>query len=213
MSAPVSFTKTLAAADDDIIALSQTPLAAGNLTLIGGGTVSLDTPRKVILTFAADESGHSFVVYGTQGAAGAGNPISETIAGTTAGVVASTRMYGSVTRISISAAATGAIKAGTNGVGASQWQLFNFQLPDALLSIGAVVTGTVNYSIQYTYDNFWAVPVGATQGIDPIAFTDPVLDGATATGQTSFTQPITGWRLLINSGTGSVAIRAVQAGF
>lgn len=212
MGTPIYFTKTLAAANDAIVAASQTPSGAGDLTLVGSGTVSLDTPRQVILTFAANETGHSFVIYGNQNTDGTGNAISETIAGTTAGIVASTRMYGQVTRISISAAATGALKAGTNGVGASPWVSSNYQISPANWSIGCTVTGTVNYTLQYTYGDFWTVTAGTTQGAVPTAISDAVLVSKTATADTVIGFPITGWRLLVNSGTGSVAVAAVQAG-
>lgn len=209
MGTPIYITKILTAADDDIIAASQTPAGAGNLTLITS-TVTLDTPRQVILTFAGNETGHSFVVYGTQNIDGTG-PIHETIAGTTAGIVTSTRMYGTVTRISISAAATGAIKAGTNGVGATPWISTNYQVAPFELAIGCVVTGTVNYTIQFTYDDYWSVVPNTGQGTEPVAFSDLILASQTATGETSRNIPVTGWRLLINSGDGAVAVKAVQS--
>lgn len=211
MSQPVYFTKSLAAAVDDGIAASQTPSGAGPLTLTASPIV-LDTPRQVILTFAGDETGHSFVIAGYPSTTASNTPISETIAGTTAGTVASTRMYGQVTSITISAAATDAITAGTNGVGASPWISSNYQLTDANWSIGCTVTGTVNYSILYTYSDFWSLPFGTTEPAVPVAWTDSVINAATTSKDTILTGPITGWALQINSGTGSVAVAAVQSG-
>lgn len=210
MSQSVYFTKSLAGANSAGIAASQTPSGAGNLTLTASPVV-LDTPRQVLLTFAADETGHTFTITGYPSITASNTPISETIAGT-AGTVASTRMYGQVTSIAISDAAAGAITAGTNGVGASHWVSSNYQLADANWSIGCVVAGTVNFTIQYTYDDFWSVPFGQSQGSVPTAWNDPILASVTASGETTFGNPITGWRLLINSGTGSVAVRAVEAG-
>lgn len=212
MSYPISLTKTLAAADSAIIAANQTLAGAGDMALVGGGIVTLDTGRQVLLTFAADETGHNFTIYGYESTSGSSAPISEVIAGTTAGTVVSTRMYGQITRIAVSAANTGNVKAGTNGVGATPWLAMNYQYAPFVLSIAAIVTGTVNYTIQYTYDDPFMVVPGTTQGIVPTAFSDPILAAATATGETTFNNPITGMRLLINSGSGSITLRAIQAG-
>jgi hypothetical protein len=216
---PVRITKSLAAADDDNISLSQTPAGAGNLTITGaaavGGVGILDTARQVILTFAADETGHTFVVYGNTRADGTGNPIQETIAGTTAGVVASAYDYGRVSRVSISAAATGAIKVGTNGVGDTEWVLVDQNLDPTSLSIMVDVTGTVNYTVQYTYDQIMGYydPGGAWTNTYPSKiFDDPVLAAATIDGETTFNNPVNAWRVRINSGTGSVTVTGIQAG-
>lgn len=216
MGIPVYITKALAAADDDNVAQSQTPSGAGNLTLNGvavsGGVATFDTARRVILTFAGNETGHTFVVYGTDKVSG-GNAIYESIAGTTAGVVSSTRDFGTVTRVSISTAATGAIKVGTNGVGATQWISSNYHVAPVNWSIACDVSGTVNYTVQYTYDDFWTLLPGQTQADVPTAWPDPVLNSDTTDGETTFNFPITGWRVQINSGTGSVDIAGIQAGF
>lgn len=211
MGTPIYFTKALTAASDNAIATSQTLSGAGNLTLTSS-TVSLDTPRQVILTFANDETGHNFTIYGNQRTDGSGNAISETIAGSTAGVVASTKMYGQVTQIAVDAATTGAVKAGTNTVGQSHWVSSNYQIAPSQWSISCTVTGTVNYSLLYTYGDFWSLPVGSTQASVPVSLTDPTINGATTSKDTTFNDPITGWSILINSGTGSVAVSAVQAG-
>ncbi len=211
MGFPRYLTKSLIAANDAVIAASQTPGAAGDLTLVSSPVV-LDTGRQVILTFAANETGHNFTIYGYENTDGTGALISEVIAGTTAGVVTSTRMYGRVTRIAISAAATGAVKAGTNTVGATPWLNADYQIKPFELDVAVVVTGTVNYSVQYTYDDFSTVVPNTGQGAVPTAFTDQILSGVTANGETTFNFPITGFRVLINSGTGSLAIKSIQAG-
>lgn len=212
MGTPIYYSKHLAAANDAIIAANQTLVGASNLALVGGGTVVLDTSRQVVLTFAADETGHNFTIYGSASInAGTGAPISEVIAGTTAGTVVSTLMYGTITRIAVSAATTGNVKAGTNGVGATFWKSMNYQVSPFSLAIACVVTGTINYSIQYTYDDFWTVTPNTGQGVNPTAFTDPILSAVTASGETTINNPVTGVRLLINSGTGTVAVKMIQA--
>lgn len=218
MSRPVYISYSLATADADGISLSQTPLAAGNLLINGalasGGVATLDKTRQVLFTFAADETGHTFVVYGTNAVVN-GNPISETVAGTTAGTVATTQSFGTVTRISISAAATGAITVGTNGVGATPAQLVNFEAQPVGLTIAVVVTGTVNYTVQHTYDDIMGLPNPSSWSPttpSPTWIDDSVLASKTTTGETTYNDPIMAWRVVLNSGSGSLAIKAIQSG-
>lgn len=217
MVIPVYITKTLAtAADDDGVSLSQTPGAAGDLTITGalasGGVATFDARRRVLVTTASDESGKTLTIYGTDKVTAGGNPIYETMTGPNATTGYTTRDFGTVTRVAVSAAFTGAVKVGTNGIGSTQWFLPDFYLTPLNLSIGVVVTGSVNYTVQYTYDNYWTLTPGLTQATVPTTWNDPTLAAVTTTGDTTYTNPITGWRVLINSGTGSLAIKGIQAG-
>lgn len=212
---PVRITKSLAAADDDIIAASQTPAGAGDLTLVSS-IVTLDTPRRVLLTFAGNEAGKTFVVYGYATIAGTSVPISESVAGTGIGTTSTTLDFGQVTRVSISAAAAGAIKVGTSGVGSTPWVMVDYHLDPTQQSIAVDVTGTVNYTVQYTYDGIMGAyspssGVWADSSITKI-FDDSILAAVTADGETTYDNPITAWRVTINSGTGSLAITGIQAG-
>lgn len=219
---PVRTTKSLAAASDNNIALSQTPAGAGNLTLNGAAAAgspavaTLDTPRRVLLTFAADETGHTFVVYGYRSTTQQSVPISESVAGTGIGTVATVADFGQVTRVSISAAATGAIKVGTNGVGSTNWHAVDTDLDPSQLSVAVDVTGTVNYTVQYTYDDIMGQYSPSSGSWADAAVTkiwdDAVLAAATADGETTYTNPISAWRVTINSGTGSLAITGIQSG-
>jgi hypothetical protein len=66
-----------------------------------------------------------------------------------------------------------------------------------------VVTGTVNYTVQHTYDS----PAGFTTW-----FNDATLASKTANGETNITFPISGLQLVVNSGTGTATMTVVQAG-
>lgn len=218
MALPIRLTKSLAAADDDGICASQTPGAAGNLTingaLVSGGVATLDTSRRVLLTFAADETGHNFTVYGTLRNTGA--LIQETIAGTTAGTVYSTLDFYKVTRVAIDAAATGAIKVGTNGVGATHWILTNYNISPFAIGFEVEVTGTLNYTVQSTGDN----PLDQVQNNFPpnvvkipVPFDHPTVAAQTTSKDGNYAFPPGGGiRLLINSGTGSAVFVVTQAG-
>lgn len=211
---PITITAgPLASSSANKIALSQTPTGAGALTLNGaavvGGVALLDNARQVLFTFAADETGHNFVITGTNWAS---DVISETIAGTAAGTVASVLSYKTVTSVTISAAATGAIQVGTNGVGASPWaRMDDWALPK--LTIQCDATGTVNYTVQFSNDD----PNSPWSPVTPSAMTwvntpDLNMVGQTASTQGSLDFAPAWMRVLLNSGSGSVAATVTQAG-
>jgi hypothetical protein len=202
----------LAAASANAIALSQTPGGAGAFTLNGASVVAgvavLDKPRRVLLTFAASEVGHNFVVTGTDWA---GNVISETIAGTGIGTVASVLDYKTVTSVTISAAATGAIQVGTNGVAGSPWaRMDGWAAPSIAAMLAA--SGTVNYTLQQTLDD----PNSPTNPVLPANMTwinsgDAAAVAATGNIQSSYTYVPVFIRVLLNSGTGTVTATLQQA--
>lgn len=220
---PIRTTKALATADDDNIAASQTPAGAGNLTLNGVAAAgspaiaTLDTSRQVLFTFAGDEHSRTFVVYGFDRPSG-GNPIQETVTGTTPGTVATTKEFGQVTRISVDAGTAGALKVGTNGVGSTPWFLVDWYISPSNLTIAVDVVGTVNYTVQYTYDDImgYTDPQGLVwnDGYPTKIWDDPVLAASTSDGETTYDNPIVAWRVKINSSTapGSLRITGVQAG-
>ena len=104
------------------VAASQTPGAAGNLTLTAGtGTTSvtrsdgsvvvqLDVPRCVTVT-AAGANTSTFTIYGYDQY---GQAMSQTIAAPSTSTVATTKAFKQVSRIAISAIAGSAITAGFN---------------------------------------------------------------------------------------------------
>ena len=220
-------TQTLKASSATAICASQTPATAGNILINGGlatsGVATLDTARQVLFTFTGNESGHSFIVYGTSGS---GQLQQESLAGQNGGTLATVNNFKTVTNISISAAATAAITVGTNGVGASDWQIVNAEISPIHIALSVLVTGTVNYTVQYTMED----PSGtypnpktpATTGYQvtpsgplikfPNAFNDPVLVGLTTSADSVITTPVSAIRLLTNSGTGTAQLIFIQAG-
>lgn len=202
-------------ADDDGIAQNQTPGAAGNLTLNGALVVNgvailtvSGQARQVLLTSAGNESGKTVTLYGTD-ANGAAQ--SESFAGpnTTA---TSTLHYQTITRIAVSAAFSGNVKAGTNGVATSRWmKLDAWALPQT--AIQCTASGTVNYTVQQTLDD----PNSPTNPVSPVNVTwvshpDSALVGATGTVQGNYAYIPTWMRVLLNSGTGTVTTTVTQSG-
>lgn len=99
--------------------------------------------------------------------------------------------------------------------GSTTAQLVNFNAQPVNLSIAVVVTGTANYTVQYTYDDIMGLPdpySWSPTTPSPVWFNDPILAATTTTADTTFNDPIQAWRVTLNSGSGSLAIKAIQAG-
>jgi hypothetical protein len=208
---PVTVTAgPLTAATANNIALSQTPGAAGPITLNGslvvGGVAIIGNAQRITLTTA--DSTHTAVLSGTDWA---GSPISETVAfnGTS---VTSVLSYKTVTSIVVNAALTAAITVGTSGIGTTQWvRLDDYALGQVAIQVDA--TGTVNYTIQSSLDD----PNSPTNPVLPqnmvwVATSDTAGVGATGSIQTNFAYAPTWVRALLNSGTGSISMTVLQLG-
>jgi len=94
-------------------------------------------------------------------------------------------------------------------------QLANYNAQPFQLTISVKVTGTVNYTVQTTFNDVMGLPNPSSWSPttpNPTWIDDPVLAAATATGETTYGFPIQAWRVVLNSGTGSLAIAAIQAG-
>lgn len=202
----------LAAASANAICLSQTPAAAGALTLNGalvsGGIATLDTARRVLITCAGNESAKTFTLTGTSAS---GNTQTETIAGPNATTAQSVLDYKTITSLTISAAAANAITVGTSGVASSYWvALDSWAMPQ--VAIQCTVSGTVNYTVQQTLDN-------PNDPISPVAASlvtwvnhpDSNLVGAIGTVQSNYGYAPVYAKVTLNSGTGSVTATFSQA--
>lgn len=224
---PVYISKALTAGSATAVCASQAPLAGGNLTINGGsasgGVATLSSQRIVLFTFAADETGRTFVVYGTDDD---GMSLQESVAGAAATAV-TTQSFKTVTRITIDAASAGAITVGTNAIGATPWQIVSSDMTPSNLGIGVVVTGTVDFTWQYTFEDpsgtFPNPATVTTSGYAnpnkggaltkfPTAWNLTALAAKSASTDSSMTTPIYAWRLQINSGTGTAQATVVQSG-
>lgn len=213
-------TKALVAASANNIALSQTPLAAGNLTLNGstvsGGIATLDTARRVILTSGGDDHLLTATIIG--GGDG-GSAIKDSFSLTNGGVAASNLDFLTINSIFVSGATASTITAGTNTVGSSPWKLFANTIENPNMSLGVqLVSGAGNAGIQYTYDPI-QIPAGVQTPIAnaavlplPNALAHPTLAGLTASSDGTINWTINAWRLIINSGTGTWKVTGRQAG-
>jgi|SRR5262245_5284494 len=221
MSSNYQTAKTLAAASATNIAASQSP-GAGVITLNGSAVVNgvavLDTQRRVLITTGGNDSGITYTIFGTNDA---GMPISETIPGPNATTGATTLDFKTVTSVTHTGSVAGTVTVGTNGVGSTPWWMTD---TDGVIpmnfGIGVTVSGTINYDVEYTYDD----PNEPFSG--PVVVVDQygrsirgvtVWDIAAFTAQTgnkdgSVLSPVKAFRLTVNSGTGEARMIITPAG-
>jgi hypothetical protein len=202
----------LAAADADGICLSQTPLAAGALTLNGalvsGGVATISPPARITITTADDESGVNFTVTGTDYS---GNAITEVIVGPDTTTGTSSLTYSTVTSIVADDATADAITVGNAQAASSPWiALDPWAFPQ--VAIQCSVTGSVSYTVQQTLDNP-NDPVNpvAEASVQWVNHPDSNLVAASTTQQGNYGYAPLFTRLNINSGSGSVRMTVVQA--
>ena len=214
MGRAVTYTLVLTAASANNICLSQTPLAAGNLTLNGAlvaaGVATTDAARRIRFTFAADDSARTFGVYGTNHD---GNVIVENVTGT-ATTADTTLDFKTVTRISVDAATAGAVTVGTNGVGSTKWWQPNIHIDPFAVGFGVTVTGTVNYDVEHTFNDprMPANMLAANNAVIPIVFDHATIAAQTANANSNYAFPCRGIRATLNSGTGTIVATFIQAG-
>ncbi len=191
------------AASANNICLSQTPTSSLTINgaLASGGVATLDVQRRVLITTAADESAKTFTVTGTNWA---GNTISQTITGPNATTGATTLSFKTVTSITISAAAAGAVTVGTNGVADSPWVRFDDFAPN-YVSTTCTITGTANWTVQITLDdpNDPESPVAAgSMTFQNAIDTNLVSQAVSNRGGLQYAPTFA--RVVLNSGSGSV---------
>lgn len=188
-----------------VTAITASAAAAGNVSAGVNGTVTLDTPRRVLLTSSGNDSAKTYTVVGTDWN---GNQISESIAGANATTTYTLYDFSTVTQVRISAASAGTIKVGTNGIASSRpIELDRYANAPTSLQIG--VTGTVNYSVSQTLDDI-ASGVAYTAATW-VAHPDTSVVSATATAQANYAYVPMFTRITLNSGTGSVKFSVAQA--
>ncbi len=206
---PQSFTKAMAGSSTTAVAAAQLVSAGAAFTINGSsasaGAAIFDTQRRVLITSAGNDGAVTFTVRGTNDS-GAG--IIDSFTGGSASATYSNLDFKTVTQVSASGQTTTA-SVGTNGIGSTPWLNLNTHVAPANTSIAANTSGTVNYTVQYTYDDPNNLPSGVSY---PQAFNHVTLAAQTATLDGVLTMPAWGFRGLFNSGTGTLRLDYVQAG-
>lgn len=193
------------------IALSQTPSAAFTLngSLVTGGVAVLDTPRRVLFTFAGADAGKVITIIGTSD-----GTISQTevVTAVSSSTVYTALNFKTVTSIRTATALAAAVTVGTNDIASSRLMRLDDWIGESA-AVECVVTGAVNYSVQGTMQdpNSPTNPVAAYslvwQDVD-----DTALVGVTATASGVLAVLPVYIRVLLNTGsTGSVSAVVSQA--
>lgn len=157
------------AADADGVAASQTPAAGGvqsltiNGALASGGVATLDIPRQVAVTSAADDSGRLFVIVGTNSR---GNRIVESIPGANAGASSTVKAFKTVIEVRVDGDTAGAVTVGTTTIVSTEWLPLDYLQPDFEVGLALNIptgTGTPSFTAQLTKTNLLSY-----QGNNPV---------------------------------------------
>src|SRR5262245_4743099 len=146
-----------AAASANNIAQSQSP-GAGAITLNGstvsGGVATLDAARRVLITPGGADSGITFTVIGT---GRGGQALTETVQGVNNPSTASTTQdFKTVTSVTHTGTVASTITIGTSAIGSSEWVVLSTARNPMNVGIAVVISGTINYTVEYTYDDVTA---------------------------------------------------------
>jgi hypothetical protein len=90
------------------------------------------------------------------------------------------------------------------GVGSSSALVMNTNISPFNVGFGVVVTGTVNYTVQHTFDD---PAIGFSTW-----FSHPTVASQVANADGNYAFPVTGIKVLVNSGSGTATLNLVQAG-
>jgi len=215
MSHPITTTITLAAAVANGIAQNQTLGAAGTLTLNGslvsGGVAVFDTPRRVTIHSAGNDSGRTFVVAGAARSQQGSIAQTETLTGANVGDVATNLDFATVTSITASGATAAGVTAGTNGTASGPWVVWDMNLDSFKVGVyGFVLSGSPTWQVDITPDDPFGTWLPSNISA-PRAVADAVLNTLTGNASGSLAMPFRASRLTLTA-VGSVQLVQQQAG-
>lgn len=90
------------------------------------------------------------------------------------------------------------------GVGSSSALVMNTNISPFNVGFGVTVTGTVNYTVQHTFDD---PAIGFSTW-----FSHPTVASQVANADGNYAFPVTGIKVLVNSGSGTATLNLIQAG-
>ena len=206
---PKTTTASMDSADRNGISVSQSPVAAGNLTITGvlatGGVGTMDVARHVSIYSSADDTGATFTVTGTDRN---GTTLTETITGPNAGITRGLKNFLTVTQIAIDKASVGNIEAGSANQLETKWHpVDHYKGSHFSYSIQVSSGASLTHKLEYTLDDVYATDfteAGAAKFEDLVAKTTDQLSKLD-------TQLLTAYRLsLTNYVSGTATLRVIQ---
>ena len=93
-----------------------------------------------------------------------------------------------------------------SGTGSTAWIPLDYKQSPFNVGFGVTVTGTVTYQIEHTFDDVY------DSTVTPVAFSHSTAVTQTTNQDGNYAFPVTGIKLLVNSGDGSATMNLVQAG-
>lgn len=90
------------------------------------------------------------------------------------------------------------------GTGSSSALVMNTNISPFNVGFGVIVDGTVNYTVQHTFDD---PAVGFTTWFD-----HPTVAAQGTSQDGNYAFPVTGIKVLVNSGGGTATLKLIQAG-
>lgn len=90
------------------------------------------------------------------------------------------------------------------GAGSTSAIVVNTNISPVNIGFGVIVSGTVDYTVQHTFDD---PSVGFTTW-----FPHPTVAAQATNQDGNYAFPVTGIRLTVNSGGGSATLKLIQAG-
>lgn len=205
-----TITLALAAASANNICLSQTRGSAGALTLNGAtaanGVAVLDVARRVLITAAANESGITFTITGTDRG---GRAQTEVVTGPNTTSAFTVRDFLTITGIAVSGAMTGNVTIGTNVVGSTAPIILDTIANPFNVGICALInSGTPSYTAEVALvDNGPEWNISTTP---PTWFPIPGFTVQNVSQLGSIPTPVTMVRLTNNLSIGSVTLTIIQ---
>jgi hypothetical protein len=190
--------------DRNGLALAQTPAGAGALTLTAATTLS--PARKVSIYSGSNIAARVFTVTGTDRK---GNAITDTVTGVNNSTVSTTKVFATVTSITVDAGTGADVEAGWTAVSYTSWIILGNPAKLWTLRAFFAATGTANYDIEGTSQNL--IRDGVT-GEHP---DDLITLAAAQTGNyTSYNEtPLAAVRLKVNSQDVDVTLRVIPSGY
>ena len=158
---PITQTLTLSAAVANAVCASQTPLAAGTLTINGANAVSgvytaPTNPRYLSIKTLANESTKTFTVTGTDRH---GNPMTySTVGAGSATTTVYPVSFNTITSVAVSAATAAAIEVGFAAQGSTGWiPLDRYASSDLGIGIELSSGANLTFTMQSTFADIQAV--------------------------------------------------------
>ena len=96
-----------------------------------------------------------------------------------------------------------------DATGSSSPAVMNTNVSPFNVGFGITVTGTINYTVQHTFDDVFDLNFDPTTAV---WFDHPTIASQSTNKDGNYAFPVTGIKVLVNSGTGSATLKLIQAG-